>query len=95
MRGIAEGLRDGLVEETEKQRYYEMIVGEVRRLTRLVNDLLELSRLQAASSAFEMEKVDPLETLYELHDRTSFSIQFKPDNIALCIMIHSRRENVT
>jgi len=70
MRGIAEGLRDGLVEETEKQRYYEMIVGEVKRLTRLVNDLLELSRLQAASSAFEMEKVDPLETLYELHDRT-------------------------
>ena len=70
MRGIAEGLRDGLVEENDKQRYYEMIVGEVRRLTRLVNDLLELSSLQAASSAFEMEKVDPLETLYELHDRT-------------------------
>lgn len=70
MRGIAEGLRDGLVEESEKQRYYEMIVGEVRRLTRLVNDLLELSSLQAASSAFEMERVDPVETLYELLDRT-------------------------
>lgn len=70
MRGIAEGLRDGLVEESEKQRYYDMIVAEVRRLTRLVNDLLELSRLQAASSAFEMERVDPVETLYELHDRT-------------------------
>lgn len=70
MRGIAEGLRDGLVEESEKQRYYDMIVGEVCRLTRLVNDLLELSSLQAASSAFEMERVDPVETLYELHDRT-------------------------
>lgn len=69
MRGIAEGLRDGLVEEGEKQRYYDMIVTEVRRLTRLVNDLLELSSLQAASSAFEMERVDPLETLYELLDR--------------------------
>lgn len=70
MRGIAEGLRDGLVEDGEKQRYYDMIVAEVRRLTRLVNDLLELSSLQAASSAFEMERVDPIETLYELHDRT-------------------------
>lgn len=70
MRGIAEGLRDGLVDESEKQRYYDMILGEVRRLTRLVNDLLELSSLQAASSAFEMERVDPIETLYELHDRT-------------------------
>lgn len=70
LRGIAEGLRDGLVDESEKQRYYDMIVGEVRRLTRLVNDLLELSSLQAASSAFEMERVDPVETLYELLDRT-------------------------
>ena len=70
MRGIAEGIRDGLVEESEKQRYYDMIVTEVRRLTRLVNDLLELSSLQAAASAFEMERVDPVETLYELLDRT-------------------------
>ncbi|MBR5230772.1 MAG: hypothetical protein IKW00_00805 [Clostridia bacterium] len=70
MRGIAEGLRDGLVEEKDKQRYYEMIVTEVHRLSRLVNDLLELSHLQASSSAFEMEKVDPAETLYELMDRT-------------------------
>ena len=71
MRGIAEGLRDGLVtDEKDKQRYYEMIVGEVQRLTRLVNDLLELSSLQSNSSAFEMEKVDCAETLYELLDRT-------------------------
>ena len=90
MRGIAEGLRDGLVEETEKQRYYEMIVGEVRRLTRLVNDLLELSRLQAASSAFEMEKVDPLETLYELHDRTQGLAKEK----GLEMKIYPPKENV-
>lgn len=70
MRGIAEGLRDGLVEEENKQRYYDMIVTEVHRLSRLVNDLLELSHLQASASAFEMEKVDAAETLYELMDRT-------------------------
>lgn len=70
MRGIAEGLRDGLVEDKDRQRYYDMIVDEIQRLTRLVNDLLELSRLQAHASAFEMEKVDCAETLYELMDRT-------------------------
>ena len=70
MRGIAEGLRDGLVEEKDRQRYYDMIVGEVQRLTRLVNDLLELSSLQSSASAFEMEKVDCAETLSELLDRT-------------------------
>lgn len=89
MRGIAEGLRDGLVDETEKQRYYEMIVAEVQRLTRLVNDLLELSRLQAASSAFEMERVDPVETLYELHDRTQGLAREK----GLEMKLHLPKEN--
>lgn len=70
MRGLAEGLRDGIVtEEKDKQRYYSMIVNEVTRLSRLVNDLLELSSLQSNPSAFEMETVDPNELIYDLHDR--------------------------
>ena len=77
MRGIAEGLRDGLVEEPDRQRYYELIVGEVQRLTRLVNDLLELSSLQARSQVFETEKVLCADTLYELADRTTGLAQEK------------------
>ena len=85
MRGIAEGLRDGLVEEENKQRYYDMIVTEVHRLSRLVNDLLELSHLQASASAFEMEKVDPAETLYELMDRTGRLAKEKGLDLKLCL----------
>ena len=74
MRGLAEGLRDGLVtEEKDKQRYYQIIAGEVDRLSRLVNDLLELSSLQSNPAAFETEKVDPNELIYDLHDR-NFSL---------------------
>ena len=70
MRGLAEGLRDGMVtEEKDRQRYYSIIVNEVTRLSRLVNDLLELSSLQSNPAAFEMETVDPNELIYELHDR--------------------------
>jgi len=71
MRGITEGLHDGLVtEEAERQRYYALLLGEVRRLSRLVNDLLELSNLQSSPAAFAIERVDARETLLELHDRT-------------------------
>ena len=71
MRGITEGLRDGLVEdEQERQRYYELLLGEVKRLSRLVNDLLELGKLQSSPAAFALERVDMAETLYELHART-------------------------
>ena len=72
MRGLAEGLRDGLVtDEKERLRYYNIIVEEVTRLSRLVNDLLELSGLQSNPAAFEMEKVDPGELVWELHDLNS------------------------
>lgn len=69
IRGLAEGLRDGMVaEEQDKQRYYHIIAEEGNRLARLVNDLLELSSLQSNPAAFEMERVDPNEVIYELHD---------------------------
>ena len=70
IRGLGEGLRDGLVTEAEdRKRYYNIIVQEVTRLSRLVNDMLELSSLQSNPAAFEMERVDPNELIYDLHDR--------------------------
>lgn len=70
IRGLGEGLRDGLVtEEKDRSRIYNIIVNEATRLSRLVNDLLELSSLQSNPAAFEMEKVDPNELIYDLHDR--------------------------
>ena len=71
MRGLAEGLRDGLVtDENERARYYGLILDEIQRLSRLVNDLLELGNLQSSPAAFAIERVDVAETLYELYDRT-------------------------
>ena len=71
MRGITEGLRDGLATaEEDRQRYYELLLSEVKRLSRLVNDLLELSNLQSSPASFALETVDTMETLYELCDRT-------------------------
>ncbi len=72
MRGLAEGLRDGLVtDENDRMRYYGIIADEVTRLSRLVNDLLELSGLQSNPAAFDIENVDPNELIYDLHDRNA------------------------
>lgn len=69
IRGLAEGLRDGMVtEEEDRQRYYNIITAEATRLSRLVNDLLELSSLQSNPAAFETETVDPAELVWETHD---------------------------
>lgn len=58
VRGLAEALSDGLVEEADKSRYYSHILKETLRLSRLINDLLELSRLQSGAVALEKAAFD-------------------------------------
>ncbi len=54
IRSLAEALNDGLVKkEDDRSRYYGYILRESMRLTRLINDLLELSRIQSGAVALE------------------------------------------
>lgn len=56
VRGLIEPLRDGMVtNEDTKKRYYDIILREVLRLSRLISDLMELSRLQSGNLAIEPE----------------------------------------
>ena len=57
IRSLAETLNDGLVKVDEDRfRYYGYILRESMRLSRLINDLLELSRLQSGAVALEKER---------------------------------------
>jgi signal transduction histidine kinase len=48
MRALIEPLSDGMVtEEDDRRRYYDILLREIIRLSRLIDDMLELSRLQA------------------------------------------------
>jgi len=59
IRSLAETLNDGLVKsEDDRSRYYGYILRESLRLTRLINDLLELSRLQSGAIALEKSPFD-------------------------------------
>lgn len=58
MRGLVEPMRDGLVKSEEaRQRYLDIILRETMRLSRLINDLMELSRLQSGSLSLECTSV--------------------------------------
>ncbi|MDD4324440.1 MAG: histidine kinase dimerization/phospho-acceptor domain-containing protein, partial [Eubacteriales bacterium] len=59
MRALLEPLAEGMVKsEDVKQRYYEILLRETMRLSRLINDMLELSRIQAGSVGIEMDAVN-------------------------------------
>lgn len=59
LRGSLELLKDGTVNSPEDvSEYYHQMLSESRHLERLVNDLLELSRLQDGSFQLRMEEVN-------------------------------------
>ena len=59
IRAMAETLNDNLLKSDEqKAKYYNNIVKESYRLSRLINDLLELSRLQSNVEAIENDIFD-------------------------------------
>ena len=63
MRGLLEPLSDGLVTQEEaRTRYYAILMRETLRLSRLIEDLMQLSRLQSGQMSFAAELFD-LETL--------------------------------
>jgi signal transduction histidine kinase len=58
IRAMAEALDDGVVDEpAEIHRYHLQLVTEADRLARLVDDLFELSRIQADALALTIERV--------------------------------------
>ncbi len=70
VRGLAEALHDGVVKsEQDKQRYYGYILRETLRLSRLIDDLLELSRLQSGTIAVDKREVSICSLIKELGDR--------------------------
>lgn len=70
LRGLIEPLSDGLVKkEEDRQRYYSIIMNETMRLSRLIDDMLELSKLQSRTLAFKTFPIDMNQLLSELETK--------------------------
>ncbi|MDD3919575.1 MAG: histidine kinase dimerization/phospho-acceptor domain-containing protein [Eubacteriales bacterium] len=70
IRSLADALNDGMVKkEEDKCRYYGYILRESMRLGRLIDDLLELSRLQSGGVALTERPVELEPLLRDLAER--------------------------
>ena len=66
VRGLLEPLSDGMITDEEtRQRYYRIMLREVIRLSRLITDMLELSRLQSGTEHMELHAVNLTELLQD------------------------------
>ncbi len=63
IRGFAEGLADGVIPAEEQEKYLRLVADESRRMSGLVDDLLELSRLERDDAKLEWSVFDINEML--------------------------------
>lgn len=72
VRALIEPLKEGMVKDEEaRMRYYDIILREVMRLSRLIADLMELSRLQSGTLSIEKQPMKLDDLMYDVCDRYS------------------------
>ena len=72
MRALIEPLRDGLIKtEEQRQQTYNIVLRETMRLSRLVSDMLELSRLQSGKASLVKSVFSPKSLLDLIHETYS------------------------
>lgn len=93
LRAFLETLSDGMITDEEvKKRYYNHMLHETMRLSRLINDLLTLSRLQTNSISMDNEEFAIGEIMTNVAERYSvlaeekeikFSFVLPPENLVV------------
>ena len=63
IRGYVQALRDGAIPEEEREKYMDVVLDETARLTALVRDLLDLSRIESGKFPMEMARIDLCEQM--------------------------------
>ncbi len=64
--GFIDGILDGAIPPEKHAYYLEVIAGEVRRLSRLVSSLLDITRIQAGERKFNLAPFDICEQAREI-----------------------------
>lgn len=58
MRGFLEAMQDGTIARNEYDKYIDIVLSETRRMTSMVNDLLDLARIESGRTALKLEIFD-------------------------------------
>ena len=58
IKGFIAGIMDGVIPKDKEGYYLDRVYSEIKRLTRLINDLLDLSTIESGKLKFNMKKVN-------------------------------------
>ncbi len=75
--GFVEGMLDGTIPEEKHRMYLEIVSSEVKRLTKLVKTMLDLSRIESGRDKITLSKIDINELIRHVVIRLSQKIEQK------------------
>ena len=64
--GFIDGILDGTIPPELEQKYLLLVSEEVRRLSRMVNNLLDVAKLQSGEIIYQMQPFDLTETVHQV-----------------------------
>lgn len=79
--GYAEGLKDGIVDEADKEYYLDVIMDESKNMSKLITDMIDLSHLE--SGFYSLDKESFLIDKLLLNILKKYSKNFEDKNITL------------
>ncbi|MFH0790388.1 MAG: HAMP domain-containing sensor histidine kinase [Candidatus Omnitrophota bacterium] len=86
IRMFAEMLREKRQpDEAKKQRYLEIMVSEIERLTKLINNVLDFSRMESGKKTYELKKLEITALMRDVFDNQKLRFEqngFKTNFIA-------------
>lgn len=86
--GFLEGIIDGVIPAEETEKYLQIVLEETRRLSRLVNQLLEVTRMEAGELVLERKRFD----LNELIRLVLISSEQRIEEKRLSVTVHLPEE---
>lgn len=89
--GFVDGILDGVIPPEKHSYYLEIVSNEVKRLSRLVASLLELSRIQAGDRKFTMAPFD----ICEMARQIIISFEQKLEDKKLLVEFECDEDNMT
>ncbi len=75
--GFVEGMLDGTIPQEKHRMYLEIVSSEVKRLTKLVKTMLDLSRIESGRDKITLSKIDINELIRHVIIRLSQKIEQK------------------
>ena len=64
--GFIDGILDGTIPPEAEQKYLQLVSEEVKRLSRMVNNLLDVAKIQSGEITYQMEPFDLTDLVYRV-----------------------------